>query len=85
MDAKQGKEDKDFWILDDTLRITIQFEKQDGDLSDNVKLAILESCPADEKLFIADETNIFITREEALKIANRLLEAVERSASHRQE
>ncbi|MEM5775419.1 MAG: hypothetical protein AAGU05_10490 [Anaerolineaceae bacterium] len=75
----------EFWILDDTLRVSIKYEKQDGDLSDNLSLSIYESCPDDEKLFIADETNIFLTREEAALLANALLNAVKHSQQDRPE
>ena len=69
----------EFWILDDTLRVSIQYENQDRDLEDNICLSIYESCLEEEKLFIADETNIYLTAAEAAMIAEALLQAVQQS------
>lgn len=85
MDPKDDAHKMEFWILDDTLRVSIKYEKQDGDLSDNLSLSIFESCPEDEKLFIADETNIYLTKEEATLLANALLRAVKHSQQDRPE
>ncbi len=79
MEKKNEPQKMDFWILDDTLRVSVKYEKQDGDLKDNVSLSIYESCPEDEKLFIADETNMYLTKEEAILLANALLNAVRHS------
>jgi hypothetical protein len=76
MQAKKEDDSAGFWILDDTLRVSIRYEHLDSDLRDNVKISIYESCPEDEKLFLADETNIFLTADEAQKIADALLTAI---------
>ena len=64
------------WLLDDTLRVNIFYERADSDLRDNICLSISESCPLEEKLFIADETNIFLTEKEAHQLAEALIVAV---------
>lgn len=79
MKSKKGENLTEFWVLDDTLRLSIKYENQDRDLQDNVCLSIYESCPEDEKLFIADETNIYLTTAEAAMVAEALLTAVQKS------
>lgn len=66
-------------LLDDTLSVEVYFEASDNQFSDNVCIRLWESCPEDEKIFIADETNIFITRDQAYQLAMMLLEAVDAS------
>jgi hypothetical protein len=65
-----------FWILDDTLFVNIAYEKQGVDLRDNIRIFIKESCPEDEKLFLADETNIYLTTDEARQIMEALRIAI---------
>ena len=67
------------WLLDDSLEVRVGYDCQDADLKDNICLSFNESCPVDEKLFIADETHIFLTVEEATWIAEALMRAVHNS------
>jgi hypothetical protein len=69
----------EFWLLDDSLRVSIRYACEDSDLKDNICISIHESCPDEEKLFIADETNIFIPAAEAQQLANALMRAVTES------
>lgn len=69
----------ELWLLDDSLRIRIRYACEDSDFSDNICISIMESCPDQEKLFIADETNIFISAAEAEQMAGALLVAVQQS------
>jgi len=66
-------------LLDETLCVDVYFETSDDQFSDNVCIRLWEDCPEDEKIFIADETNIFVTREQAYQMAMMLLEAVDAS------
>jgi len=66
-------------LLDDTLSVDVYFEASDDQFSDNVCIRLWESCPEEEKIFVADETNIFITRDQAYQMAMMLLEAVDAS------
>ena len=75
----------EFWLLDDSLRIRIRYACEDSDLSDNICISIMESCPDQEKLFIADETNIFISATEAEQLAGALLAAVQHSRMNNDE
>jgi len=67
------------YILDDTLSVEVFYDRSDDQFSDNVCLCLWESCPADEKILIADETNVFLTPDQARELANMLLKAVEAS------
>ena len=62
----------DIWILDDSLRISIYYEEGDCRFQDNICISMYESCPEDEKILIADETNIFLTQEQALTLSEAL-------------
>lgn len=66
-------------LLDDTLQIEVHYEHEDGDLRDNVCLRILEDCPDEERLFRAEETNVYLTARQARELASALLNAAEHS------
>lgn len=70
------------YLLDDSLSVDIFFECDDSSFSDCVCINIAESCPADEKLFKADETNIYITPQEARRLAEALMAAAESSGDN---
>jgi hypothetical protein len=65
-------------LLDGSLKLNIYYEESDRDFDDDICLCFVEDCPEDEKLFKADEVNIYLTPEQvALMILelNRALEA----------
>lgn len=64
------------YLLDDTLSVEVFYDPSDGQFSDNVCLRLWESCPAEEKILIADETNVFLTPDQARELARLLLAAV---------
>lgn len=64
-------------LLDDSLQVEIQYECADSDLEDNICVRITESCPDEEKIFRHDESNLFLTNDQASSLANALLKAVE--------
>jgi hypothetical protein len=67
-------------ILDDSLKIEIFYERQDADFTDNICISFEEDCPDDERIFRASLTNIYLTCEQARKIALALYNAAEVSA-----
>lgn len=69
------------FILDNTLKIHVFFDRTDCEYDDNVCLSILEDCPEDEKLFMHDETNIYLTPAQARLLANALLSAADESCT----
>jgi hypothetical protein len=69
-------------LVDETLRVEIFYDPGDCDFKDNICISILEDCPPAEKLFQVGETNLYITAEQARKLAQALLSAVEDSEQH---
>jgi len=67
-------------LLDGTLKVGVFFEKGDHEFEDNVCICLKEECPEDEKILFAGETNIYITPEQARKLANMLLEVANQSS-----
>ncbi len=66
-------------LLDGSLTIEIYYSQEDCDFEDNICLSFVEDCPDEEKVFYSDETNLLITREQALQLAEALLKAVKAS------
>lgn len=63
-------------LLDESLSIEIFYECDDCDWEDNIWLRIREDCPADERLFRHDETNLLLTRDQAVQLIEALQAAV---------
>ena len=66
-------------LLDDSLQVEIFYEESDSGFADNICICFVEDCPPDERLFKADETNIFLTPEEAMALATALMNAAAES------
>lgn len=66
-------------LLDNTLLVEVLYMSEDKDLADNICIKISETCPEEEKIFIHDESHVYITREQAQALADALLKAVEKS------
>lgn len=66
-------------LLDESLWVDVFYESTDSGFEDNVCIRMIEDCPDEEKLFITDETNIYITADQARQIAKLLMEAAEHS------
>lgn len=73
------------YLLDDSLKVNIYFDKSDCSFDDNVCLSIIEECPEDEKIFRADETNLYLTPKQARELAMALLAAAEDSCEQGEE
>jgi hypothetical protein len=67
-------------ILNGSLKIDIFFDKSDKEYDDNICVCLKEFGPEDEKILYAGETDLFITAEEARKLAEMLTEAAEHSS-----
>jgi len=63
------------YLVDDTLKVEVYFDPADKEFGDDVCLCIEESCPADEKLFRADEVHIFLTPLQARQLGLALVKA----------
>ena len=66
-------------LLDNTLQVEIRYMCEDSDLEDNICMMISESCPDGEKIFVHDESHLYITKAQATALAKALLKAVEKS------
>jgi activator of HSP90 ATPase len=66
-------------LLDGTLIVEVFFDQQDQAFGDNICLRIKESCPDDEKLFRAEESNLYLTPQQAGLLADALLKAARTS------
>jgi hypothetical protein len=67
------------YLLDDTISLNIYYDQTDCQYEDNVCLSFYEDCPQEEKIFRAGQTNIYLTREQARRIAEALLKAASES------
>ncbi len=70
---------KPVYLLDDSLAVEIFFSSEDSDLEDNICAKVVESCKDEEKIFIHDESDMFLTRRQAHDLADALLEAIKKS------
>lgn len=66
-------------LLDNTLQVEIRYACEDKDLADNICVKVIETCPEGEKIFVHDESHMYITKEQAQALADALLKAVEKS------
>ncbi len=71
---------KPILLLDESLQVEIFFESDDCGYEDNICLKITESCPESEKLFIHDESHIYLTPQQAQALINSLEQAVRLSS-----
>lgn len=68
---------KPILLLDESLQVEIFFESDDCGYEDNICLKIVESCAEEEKVFLHDESHLYLTPEQAKNFAESLLKAVE--------
>ncbi len=66
-------------LLDNSLKVSIFYDECDCEFKDNICVKIIETCPDEERLFRADETNLFLTPEQASQLAHALVMASRRS------
>lgn len=67
------------YLLDKSLRVKIFHDPQDREFNDNICVSIDECCENEEKLFLADETNVYLNSDQAQQLALALLNAAEAS------
>lgn len=66
-------------LLNGSLVINIFFDPKDRDFDDNICVCFKEYGPEEEKIFYAGETNIYLTAEQARKLAELLKKAADHS------
>jgi hypothetical protein len=64
------------YLLDESLKVEVHYDHKDCGFDDNICVRISEDCPADEKLFVAEEINMFITIQQAKALSEALGAAV---------
>lgn len=64
-------------ILDNTITFEAFVDNDDAEFEDDVCLRFTETCPEEEKVFYAGESNLYVTREQARKIALEILKALD--------
>ena len=67
-------------LMNGSLQVEVFFDQKDKHYEDNICICIREESPDDEKVLYADETNLFITPEEARQLGQLLLDAAEHSS-----
>jgi hypothetical protein len=72
---------KSIYLLDRSLKVNVYFEPEDRDFNDNICVSCCEECADNEKIFVADETNIYLSHEQAMQLAEALMQAVSESGS----
>jgi hypothetical protein len=64
-------------LLDGSLKLRIYYDDSDSEFEDDICLSFQEDCVEAEQLFRADETNVYITPEQAALIVLELTRALE--------
>ena len=66
-------------LLDDSLRVEVLYDEEDQAFEDNICVCLSERAPAEERLFLYDDTHILLTPDQALDLARALTAAAEQS------
>lgn len=61
------------FLLDNSLRVEVYCEEMDSEFEDNICVSFVETCPDDEKIFRAGETNIYLTPKQAEQFGSLLM------------
>lgn len=72
-------------LLEDSLTVEIFFEESDHEFDDDICISFYEDCPEDEKIFKADETNIFLTPDQTCLLILALERALKNYRASAQE
>jgi len=63
------------FLLDDSVKVEVYCDEMDNEFEDNICVSFVEECPEDEKIFKADETNIYLTPQQAEEFGQLLIKA----------
>jgi hypothetical protein len=67
-------------LLNGSLVVVIFYDTKDREFEDNICVCLKEFGPDEEKILYANETNIYLTAEEARAFSDLLLEAADKSS-----
>jgi SAM-dependent methyltransferase len=62
-------------LLDNSLVVNVFYEIPDQAYEDNICIQLIEQCPEEERILRANETNIYLTPEQAAQLAEALSNA----------
>lgn len=72
-------------LLDGGLQVTIFYDESDREYDDDICIQLIEDCPEDEKILKFDETNLYITPDQACLLILALQRAMENYRKSSQE
>ena len=67
-------------LMNGSMTVEIFYDQRDKDYEDNICICLKESGPEDERVLYADETNLYITPEDARELADLLMKAADLSS-----
>ncbi len=67
-------------LLNGSLIVDIFYEPNDREYEDNVCVCLKEYGPDEEKILYANETNVYLTAEQARELADLLQKAADNSS-----
>ena len=62
-------------LLDNSVKVEVYCDEMDRDYEDNICVSFVETCPGEEKIFRANETNIYLTPQQAERLGDLLVRA----------
>lgn len=71
---------KPILLLDESLQVEVFFESDDCGYEDNICLKVTESCPEVEKVFVHDESHLYLTPSQAQSLVDALAQAIKLSS-----
>ena len=72
-------------LLDGGLTVEIFFDVSDSDFEDDICIKLVEDCPEDEKVLKFDETNLYVTPNQACLLILALQRAMDAYRSSSQD
>ena len=72
-------------LVDGGLKVKIFYDESDREFDDDICIQIIEDCPEDERVLKFDETNLFITPDQACLLILALQRAMDNDRESCQE
>jgi hypothetical protein len=72
-------------LFDGGLKIEIFFDESDREFDDDICIQLIEDCPEEEKVLKFDETNLYITPDQACLLILALQRAMDNYRESSQE
>lgn len=64
-------------LVDGGLKVNIYYDESDREFDDDICIQIIEDCPEEERVLKFDETNLFITPDQACLLILALQRAMD--------